>query len=179
MNDVSTPAVVLRCARHGGLGITRSLGRLGIPVYNVDPSRLAPAFFSRYSRGRFTWDLESAPPGESLPFLERVANTIGRRSILFPTSDGTVRFVAEHAAELSRWFDFSCPDAGLLRSLCNKREMHFLVGGIGLPTPECVFPQDRGTHRVSGRQRQTDIVLMMVADDCHVRLVVDWISRIL
>src|SRR5256884_2274523 len=38
INDVSTPVVVLRgveSASHGALGILRSLGRLGVPVYAV------------------------------------------------------------------------------------------------------------------------------------------------
>ena len=38
INDVTTPVVVLRgveSASHGALGILRSLGRLGVPVYLV------------------------------------------------------------------------------------------------------------------------------------------------
>lgn len=39
--DTATPVLVLDCPYHGGLGVTRSLGRLGIPVYNLDPNRRA------------------------------------------------------------------------------------------------------------------------------------------
>src|SRR5439155_26261105 len=49
INDVSTPVVVLRgveSASHGALGILRSLGRLGVPVYAVACRRRTAAFFS-------------------------------------------------------------------------------------------------------------------------------------
>ena len=32
----ATSVVILRSGHHGGLGIVRSLGRLGVPVYSVD-----------------------------------------------------------------------------------------------------------------------------------------------
>ena len=45
--DTSTPAVVLKLdpnvMHHGGLGVIRSLGRLGVPVYGVHEGPLAPA----------------------------------------------------------------------------------------------------------------------------------------
>ena len=61
----STPAVVLGCFRHGGLAIVRSLGRLGVPVYAVHAERWTPAFFSKYCRKGFLWELNSAPAEES------------------------------------------------------------------------------------------------------------------
>jgi len=50
LDDISTPAVVLGCGRQGGLGIVRSLGRLGVPVYGIDADRFTPAF-SRSTAG--------------------------------------------------------------------------------------------------------------------------------
>ena len=59
--DVTTPAVVLKLdpnvLHHGGLGVIRSLGRLGVPVYGVhEGSQLkTPAASSRYLAGRVFW----------------------------------------------------------------------------------------------------------------------------
>ena len=54
--DASTPAVVLKfdpnVMHHGGLGVIRSLGRIGICVYGVHEGKFAPAANSRYLRGR-------------------------------------------------------------------------------------------------------------------------------
>lgn len=141
--DASTPVVVLRCARHGGLGITRSLGRLGVPVFNVDAGRWVPAFVSRYSAGRFQWDIESAPERESLRFLEDVAGKIGKRPILIPTSDNIAMFVADHAERLAQSFSFARPGAQMVRTLCSKKEMYFLAKRLGIPTAETAFPQNR------------------------------------
>ena len=48
--DFSIPVVVIRCIEDSyiGLGVVRSLGRLGVPVYTVVPERKAPCAFSRY-----------------------------------------------------------------------------------------------------------------------------------
>src|SRR5712671_7863823 len=87
LEDKATPVVVLVCHHHVGLGIARSLGRLGVAVYGIDSDRLSPMFFSRYCRGTFIWDLHSAPAEESIAFLSEVSRKIGRRAILIPTSD--------------------------------------------------------------------------------------------
>ena len=100
LEDVSTPAVVLVCNRQVGLGIVRSLGRLGVPVYGVDDNRRAPAFFSRYCRGKAIWDLHGSSPEESVRFLVRLGRQLGRRSVLIPTSDIGAMFVADQADQL-------------------------------------------------------------------------------
>src|SRR5215469_3015696 len=72
--DTTTPAVVLKLDQnvmhHGGLGVIRSLGRLGIPVYGVHEGRWAPAATSRYLNGRFIWQPDVADPGRLLSGLE-------------------------------------------------------------------------------------------------------------
>ena len=141
--DTSTPVVVLRCARHGGLGLTRSLGRMGVPVFHIDERPSAPAFHSRYSEGRFVWDLEQALPAETVAFLGTVAKSIGRRAILVPTCDTTAMLLAGHADVLAQWFEFPRMQPGLVKALCSKREMHLLAQKHGVPTPETVFPQSR------------------------------------
>ena len=141
--DATTPVVVIRCARHGGLGITRTLGRLGVPVYNIDESKHAPAFYSRYSSGHFTWDAEAEKPENTVRFLTQVAEKIGRRSILIPTSDGTAMFAAENVAQLEKWYDFPRVQPDLVREFASKREMFFLARKHRVPTPECVFPESR------------------------------------
>ena len=85
--DASTPAVVLGCFRHGGLGVTRSLGRLGVAVHAVDGDRCTPAFFSRYCRERHSWHVHDAPADETARFLVALGQRIGRRSVLIPITD--------------------------------------------------------------------------------------------
>src|SRR5215472_15316556 len=99
MNHASG-AVVLRSGHHGGLGIVRSLGRLGVPVYCVDATWWESAFTSRYCRGRFLLDVENAPLDVALAGLQRIARKIGGRPILIPTTDQASSWVAENARAL-------------------------------------------------------------------------------
>jgi D-aspartate ligase len=140
INDASTPVIVLRSDSHGGLNIMRSLGRLGVPLYNIDPNPWAPAFRSRYCRGSFLWDIERRPAEESLEYMFEVRRKIGRPCILIPTTDRTSLFVANHAATLAASFIFPQQRAGLVTSLASKREMFHLARRQNIPTPDAVFP---------------------------------------
>jgi len=141
IEDVSTPAVVLVCYKHGGLAVVRTLGRLGVPVYVIHDKWVTAGFFSRYCRGRFLWELDNAKPEASLQFLKHVHERIGRRALLVPTSDIAAMFVADHAVQLGAWFAFPEQDAKLVRSLCSKKEMYYLARQWNVPTPETAFPQ--------------------------------------
>ncbi len=118
----------------------KSLGPLGIDVYNVDPDRLAPAHYSRYCRAGFLWDIERAPERSSLAYLALVARKIGRKAILIPTTDATTRFVDRERSALCKLFLFPDQPTGLVNALCSKKEMYFLARQQGIPTPECWFP---------------------------------------
>src|SRR5580658_8554435 len=86
-----TPAVVLKLdpnvLHHGGLGVIRSLGRLGVPVYGVHEGRWAPAASSRYLAGRVFW----RPPPDDVDRITAgllgLAGRIGRPAVLLPTDD--------------------------------------------------------------------------------------------
>lgn len=85
--DTSTPVVLLGFFLHSGLGIVRSLGRMGVPVYTIDSDRFSVGFSWKYCRGKFFWDSAKASPDESLNFLAEVSRKIGHRSVLIPNSD--------------------------------------------------------------------------------------------
>jgi predicted ATP-grasp superfamily ATP-dependent carboligase len=141
--DNTTPAVVLMSCRHGGLGIVRSLGRMGVPIYVVDPSSRNPAAHSRYMREIVAWDVEQSPAARSVDFLLRLGRRLGRRAILIPTTDTSSLFVDEHADPLREWFIFPKRPADLTRTLCNKKQMDLLARRCGVPTAETAFPECR------------------------------------
>lgn len=139
--NTSTPVVVIGMEHYGGLGIARSLGRLGVAVHGIDPNRRVPGFVSRYCREKRLWDIEGSTPGSTIAFLLSIGISIGRSSILIPTSDESALFVAEHAEALRKWFRFPNQPVELVRSLCSKKEMYFLSKKSGIPTAETLFPQ--------------------------------------
>jgi D-aspartate ligase len=143
ISDSTTPAVVLVCHHHVGIGIVRSLGRLGVPVYCVDVDRFNPACLSKYCAGKFVWDLHNSPRSESVDFLLDIGRKIGRRALLIPTSDIGAMLVDDNAERLSSSFIFPQRPGALTRSLCSKQEMFYLARKWGLPVPETAFPKSR------------------------------------
>lgn len=143
ISDVSTPVVVLSPHHHGALGIFRSLGQLGIPVYAVRDSQWAAPVSSRFCRGAFHWDVRRVAPTDSIARLLEIGRSVGRRPMLIATDDATVALVQDSAAELQTVFNFPVLPAGLARRLSSKREMYFLCREFGVPTPETVFPQSQ------------------------------------
>lgn len=146
MLDQDVPAVVLKLDRnvfhHGGLGVIRSLGRAGVEVYAVCEDPLTPAARSRYLRGRLRWLPDPDQPYRVLAALARVAERIGRRSVLIPTDDAGAILLAEHGSVLRRWFSFPAQPAALPRRLAGKASLAALGRDLGLPTVDSVETDD-------------------------------------
>src|SRR5205085_1174185 len=128
-------------------------------VYNVDAIRWAPAFFSKFCKGNFTWDFDSASPEESLDFLLALADRIGSRCVLIPTTDTTAVFIADHAEALRASYAFTPLDPLFIRSLCNKSEIQKLAQKVGLPVPETIVPQTRAELLSCLRQWRYPLIL--------------------
>ncbi len=138
--DRSTPVLVLNTEQYSGLGIVRSLGRLGVPVYGLHWSPNSPALHSRYCQGRFLWDINSAPQEQTVDFLLDAARRIGRRPVLIPTSDGTALFVAVHAGALREQYHFPQVSPELVRMLSEKKAMYEEAARRGIPVPVSFTP---------------------------------------
>jgi predicted ATP-grasp superfamily ATP-dependent carboligase len=141
--DSSTPVLMLRSGHHGGLGIVRSLGRLGVPVYSVDATRWEPVFSSRYCQGRFLLDVDSLPPEVAVERLRAIGQSIGERPILMPTTDQACEWVAENARALSPDFRFPMMEAGLVHTLCDKSRMQELARRHGVPIAQSMTPMSK------------------------------------
>ena len=134
------PVVVLRSGHHGGLGIVRSLGRLGVPVYTVDADAWEPAFSSRYCRGRFRLNVGYEAPGRAAEALRSIAAKVGGRPLLIPTTDETCGWVAENAGALGPAFRFPIQDAALVKTLSDKNRMAALARRHGVATAQSLLP---------------------------------------
>lgn len=146
--DTSTPAVVLKLdpnvMHHGGLGVIRSLGRMGVPVYGVHECRLAPAASSRYLRGRCVWRPGADDAERITEGLLALAGQIGRPAVLLPTDDAGAIFLAEHGADLRPWFIFPDQPAGLPREVAGKFSLHQLCSRLGVPAAAAIVPRSAG-----------------------------------
>ena len=144
IRNTSVPIVILQLTpwlQHGGLGIARTAGRLGIRVYWVHSQPLAPAgALSRYVYERIVLEADTSAKA-SVEYLLEQGRRIGRESILIPIDDRATIFVADEAEALRERFLFPDLSAGLARSLSSKKEMHLLCRKMSIPTPQAAFPE--------------------------------------
>jgi D-aspartate ligase len=138
------PVLILKTGHypvhHGGLGIIRSLGRLGIPVYTVAEDHLTPAGISKYITESFVWNAGSLPRLQMLEVLARIGRNLGGPTILIPTDDlGAIR-IAEESAALRQWFVFPDISAGMPKNLANKQMLYSLCRQMGVPCPSTLVP---------------------------------------
>jgi len=136
------PVIVIAPGFHGH-AIARSLGRMGVAVYGVHADEHSPAARSRYWRRNFIWDIEKAPPADSLDWLFRLRRQVGSRPLLIPTDDRSSVFLTDHTEILKQGFLFPSQRPGLTRALSNKQQMYYLCKKHSIPTAETAFPRSR------------------------------------
>jgi predicted ATP-grasp superfamily ATP-dependent carboligase len=161
--DTSTPAVVLKLdpnvMHHGGLGVIRSLGRLGVPVYGVHEGPWAPAANSVYLRGRCFWMPDPGKTDQILAGLSELAERIGRPAVLLPTDDAGAIFLAEHGAQLRSQFLFADPPPDLPRQVAGKYSLYQLCAALDVPGPRVLLPDSLA----QAREFATDVGFPLIA----------------
>lgn len=135
-----TPVLILNC-RIGALGIMRSLGSLGVHLYGVDDDKNAPAFASRYCRGKYVKFFDETQPRGYLDFVIGIGKQLGKKAILIPTSDELSVFVAKYAEALQEHFLFPRIGLQLVTDLMSKDGMYGLAIKHGVPTAVTSFPR--------------------------------------
>jgi D-aspartate ligase len=129
-----------------GLGVVRSLGRRGIPVYVID-DEASIARASRFSkRAVRVPSLRDEP--STLDALERLRRGHGLEGwVLFPTREETVAALARNRSLLTRSFRVPTPGWETIRHAWDKRETYRLAGELGISMPRCWFPQEEDQLR--------------------------------
>jgi D-aspartate ligase len=123
-----------------GLGIVRSLGRRGIPVWVLTSREDTLAAHSRYATHSLRW--QGRTPREQVDFLLELAEEGVRGWALIPTSDFDARLFAQHHAELSSRFTMTSPPWEVFEWADDKRRMHALAERCGVDHPSTWYPRD-------------------------------------
>jgi predicted ATP-grasp superfamily ATP-dependent carboligase len=134
------PAVVLWASRfplqHGCLGVFRSLGRAGVPVYAVVGDPHCPVAKSRYVRGQILWQPHLGERDtELVDRLTAFGRRLGKRSLIVCTSDDMAVLVARHHAVLEEWFVLPDVAPELPAELADKRTLSGFCRGSGVSSP--------------------------------------------
>ena len=125
---------------HGSLGIIRSLGRLGVPMYAITEHRRTPAAVSKYLSGAFVWNNATLDEQSRLGGMGHIGRQLKRRAILIPTDDLAAIFISDHADHLCEWFDFPPQVPNLARRVANKSELYAICEEFGVPCPRTSVP---------------------------------------
>jgi D-aspartate ligase len=124
-----------------GLGVVRSLGRRGIPVWVLWEGEHRIATVSRYARRSLPLGQRREPLSEELLRIAREHRLAGW--MLFPTTDEAAAALARNYDALSRTFRLTTPRWDVLRWAYDKRLTHRLAEGAGLASPRTFFPESR------------------------------------
>jgi len=117
-----------------GLGITRSLGRKGVPVFIVDNER-SIARFSRYCAG-FEKCMDLRDPDATIGALLEIGNRHQLHGwVLYPTRDEHVAAFSRHREELEKVFRVPTPPFEIIEWAWDKRKTYNLARDLDIPIP--------------------------------------------
>src|SRR4051794_236307 len=109
MSAAPVPVLVLKLYYHGGIGVVRTLGRMGVAVYAIHDDPGVPAARSRYLREVLAWSFDTAPNADSLEFVLDAGRRIGGPPVLVAADDTAQSFVADNQDALQEAFTFPRP----------------------------------------------------------------------
>jgi D-aspartate ligase len=145
--DTSVAALVINFGAYpfhqSSLGIIRSLGRVGIPVFAVQRNSFIPSGASRYLSGKVLWRTKAGDRRRFVEGMALIARILDRPAILVPADDLSAILIAENANKLPAEFIFARPLPALPRTLANKRCLYELCHRLGIACPETFFPASR------------------------------------
>jgi D-aspartate ligase len=125
---------------HPGLGIARSLGRRGIPVFILEDQHSISSFSKYASRVIRVKNLRDEQ--QTIDSVLEVGHRFGLKGwVLFPTRDETVAAISRHRARLAEFFRVTTPDWNTVQWAWDKKNTHTLAKQLGIPTPETWSPR--------------------------------------
>lgn len=134
------PGLVVLGADYRALGVVRSLGRRGLPIWVVRHGDDRLASLSRYVRGRLA--LPAGAPEEQVDFLLDAARRFHLHGFaLLPTADDTAELVARHHAQLAAVYRVAVAPWEVLRIALDKRLAYAAARGAGIPCPRTFEPR--------------------------------------
>ena len=131
------------------LAITRSLGKQGIEVVTGDEYDFAPASFSRYAVGSFTYPNPDREPEAFLDALEAALLEF-KPDVLIPIhKEGYL--IARHRARFEPLVKFALPTIEQIEQVHDKGTLARYAAKEGVPIPRTVVPESRDEFVAAAR----------------------------
>jgi D-aspartate ligase len=127
---------------HPGLGIARSLGRRGIPVYILEDQHSISSF-SRYA-SKVIRVKDLLDERRTVEAVLEVGQRFGLRDwVLFPTRDETVAAFSRYRSELKDFFRVTTPEWETIRWAWDKKNTYDLALDLKIPVPQTWNPRNQ------------------------------------
>jgi D-aspartate ligase len=139
LNGGRPPGAVVIGGDYQGLGIVRSLGRMGVAVCVIDDEH-SISRFSRYAtHSVHVSDLRQEE--STVETLLRVGHSLDLQGwVLFPTRDEIVAALARNRSALSEIFRVPVPDWNTAHWTLDKRDTYELAKQLNIPFPKTWSP---------------------------------------
>ena len=137
-----TAGALIMGADYRGLGVVRSLGRRGIPVWVIKQGGHLVATTSRYVGRNVPW-----PRKDETRQIDFLINLAAKHNLqgwaLIPTDDYAVTLVSRNYEALASHYRLTVPPWEELRWACDKRLLHRLAHDLGVHQPWSASPDTR------------------------------------
>jgi D-aspartate ligase len=135
------PGALVIGGDHPGLGIARSLGRRGIPVYILE-DQYSISSFSRYP-SRVIQVKELRDERKTVDTVLEIGHRFGLGGwVLFPTRDETVAAFSRYRPELAEFFRVTTSPWETVKWAWDKKNTYELCIRLGIPTPQTWNPRN-------------------------------------
>ncbi len=128
-----SPEAVVIGKGPNALGAIRSLAFACVPVELVSFDAADPVMRSRYAKRKHVFPADILVAG--VEFCEYLEAHLPAGSVLIPTSDAQVRWMASQRARLGRSFHFCIPRDDVVALLLDKARQTQVVQDLGIPVP--------------------------------------------
>src|SRR5437763_2392061 len=125
------PPAIVTYMGYSGLGIVRSLGRRGIPVFTLDPSLAEIGMSSRFCNARQCPAINKSEDG-NLTFLLTLARSFPEKPVLYPTSDNVLHGYARHEDVLKPHIRLTTPGSDIIRRTAAKDALFHTARECGM-----------------------------------------------
>lgn len=144
------PGTIVIGGDYQGLGIIRSLGKRGIPVYLLDTGTCIGKV-SRFTSKFFAYPQDSLNEEATLlEFLLALAEQENLNDwVIYPTTDEVVKLIAINKNELEKYYKIPTPKWEVTEILYNKKLTCKLAIDLGIPIPKTYFPDIESVHNLN------------------------------
>jgi D-aspartate ligase len=141
----------------GEIGLVRSLGEAGIPVYVGSYYADNIAYYSKYCARKLQFEHST-----SRDFVDRLVafgKQEGRKMVFFSDDDRAVLTFSQYRSELEPFYYHNLPDHDLVDTILDKRRFAAKAESLGLPVPRSFMPSSEADVESAAQKLEFPCIL--------------------